>query len=140
MNLIKQIIEGHWDEISGKIQSHWGKLTNDHLAEINGSYKELRGQLRKLYGFSAAELGQELMTFFESSDFDKIKRKFKEKFDDIKSVVVDTVDEYLNAAKSKTVATEAAVMEYITANPLKSAGIAVATGFILGLLLKGNRD
>lgn len=33
----KDIIDGKWSEIKGAVKQKWGKLTDDDLAEINGS-------------------------------------------------------------------------------------------------------
>ena len=32
----QQVLQGHWNEIKGKIRSRWGQLTNDDLQKFDG--------------------------------------------------------------------------------------------------------
>lgn len=46
----KNRIEGNWNQVSGKVKQQWGKLTDDDLAQINGSRQELEGRIQQHYG------------------------------------------------------------------------------------------
>lgn len=46
----KDILEGNWEQLKGKVQQQWGKLTNDDLDVIEGSRKELSGRIQERYG------------------------------------------------------------------------------------------
>lgn len=48
----KNIFEGQWDEIAGKMKQAWGKLTDDDLQQIKGAQQEIYGKLQKHYGYS----------------------------------------------------------------------------------------
>ena len=48
----KDTLEGNWKEIKGNVQKQWGKLTNDHLDQINGSREKLSGAIQKSYGIA----------------------------------------------------------------------------------------
>lgn len=56
----KDIIEGKWTEIKGAVQQKWGKLTDDDLAEINGSREILAGKIQKNYGIARDEVEKQL--------------------------------------------------------------------------------
>lgn len=56
----KDIIEGKWTEIKGAVQQKWGKLTDDDLAEINGSREKLAGKIQKNYGLARDEVEKQL--------------------------------------------------------------------------------
>lgn len=60
------IFEGDWNRLKGEVQKQWGKLTGDHLAEINGSRKKLSGAIQKSYGI-AAETAEEQMGEWEKT-------------------------------------------------------------------------
>ena len=47
----KDIIQGKWHEIKGSVQKKWGKITEDDIGEMKGSYVELQGMLQKRYGY-----------------------------------------------------------------------------------------
>lgn len=51
----KDIIEGKWEQLKGEAQKRWGKLTNDHLDQINGSRTKLQGQIQESYGLAKEE-------------------------------------------------------------------------------------
>ncbi|HEY0901999.1 MAG TPA: CsbD family protein [Micavibrio sp.] len=54
------IIEGKWTEIKGAVKQKWGKLTDDDLAEINGSREMLAGKIQKNYGLARDEVEKQL--------------------------------------------------------------------------------
>jgi uncharacterized protein YjbJ (UPF0337 family) len=49
------IFEGNWKQFKGQVQQQWGKLTDDHLDEINGSRTRLAGTIQKNYGIARDE-------------------------------------------------------------------------------------
>lgn len=48
----EDIIEGKWEEIKGKMQQVWAKLTDDDYKKIEGKHTELCGILQQRYGYS----------------------------------------------------------------------------------------
>ena len=56
----KDIIEGNWRQIKGKIKAKWGKITDDELDEIDGDYEELCGKIQKAYGLSRDQAEKDL--------------------------------------------------------------------------------
>lgn len=45
-------VEGNWKQFKGKVQSQWGKLTDDDLNVIEGRQTELVGRLQERYGIA----------------------------------------------------------------------------------------
>ena len=62
----KNIFEGKWEEVKGKIKQQWGKLTNDDLTQIEGSNQEIYGSLQKHYGYTQEEAEKEVKSFQDS--------------------------------------------------------------------------
>lgn len=48
----KETVEGNWEELKGRIQKRWGKITDDDLDVIQGDTKILAGKLQEKYGMS----------------------------------------------------------------------------------------
>lgn len=48
----KQEFKGNWQQLKGKVQEQWGKLTGDDLMRIDGQYEQLVGVLQERYGKS----------------------------------------------------------------------------------------
>lgn len=65
----KDIIKGKWKEIKGQLKQQWGKLTDDHIAQINGSYDELEGSLQKLYGYDKERAKKEIDSFLDEYEY-----------------------------------------------------------------------
>lgn len=45
-------VEGNWKQLTGHVQTRWGKLTNDHLDVIKGNREILAGKIQEQYGVS----------------------------------------------------------------------------------------
>jgi len=72
----KDILNGNWKELKGKIQKAWGKLTDDDLKQVEGNTNELSGRLQKAYGYTKEEATAEIDSFKQQfSDSSKIKHK-----------------------------------------------------------------
>ncbi len=53
-------VEGKWKEMTGKVQSQWGKLTEDDLAQVKGNRRELSGKIQHAYGVSKDEADRQI--------------------------------------------------------------------------------
>lgn len=45
-------IQGNWKQFVGRVKEHWGKLSNDDLAAINGRRDRLEGRIQERYGYA----------------------------------------------------------------------------------------
>jgi uncharacterized protein YjbJ (UPF0337 family) len=43
-------VEGNWEQFKGKVQTQWGKLTDNDLDIIKGNRKQLSGKIQERYG------------------------------------------------------------------------------------------
>jgi uncharacterized protein YjbJ (UPF0337 family) len=59
----KDIFEGKWEEVKGKMKQAWGKLTDDDFKVIEGSHQEIYGKLQKHYGYSKDQAEQAVKDF-----------------------------------------------------------------------------
>lgn len=60
------IIKGQWKMIKGNIKKQWGKLTDDDLTQMEGSFDELKGTLQKRYGFNEEMAKKEIDNFIKN--------------------------------------------------------------------------
>lgn len=60
------IVQGNWKQFKGKVQSQWGKLTDDQLDVIDGNRDELVGKLQETYGVSKDEAEKQIKRFEQS--------------------------------------------------------------------------
>lgn len=61
-------LEGNWRQFKGKIQSKWGKLTDDDIDTIAGKKEQLLGKLQERYGRKRDELERELDMWIQGID------------------------------------------------------------------------
>jgi uncharacterized protein YjbJ (UPF0337 family) len=59
----KEIFEGKWDEVKGKVKQTWGKLTDDDMKVLEGNHQEIYGKLQKAYGYSKEEAEKQVKDF-----------------------------------------------------------------------------
>lgn len=51
----KDIFQGNWKQLKGKVQQQWGKLTDDDFDVIDGKRVELTGRIQERYGITREE-------------------------------------------------------------------------------------
>jgi uncharacterized protein YjbJ (UPF0337 family) len=64
----RDVLEGKWMQVKGKVKQQWGRLTDDELDQINGRYDELAGLIQERYGYSRDEAANELDMFLTNLD------------------------------------------------------------------------
>jgi uncharacterized protein YjbJ (UPF0337 family) len=59
----RDILEGKWKEMKGKVKEQWGKLTDDDLDRAEGKAERLIGLLQQRYGYARDEAEREYQRF-----------------------------------------------------------------------------
>lgn len=55
----RDIFEGNWKQFKGSMKQWWGKLTDDDLDYIGGSFDKFIGRMQEKYGWSRDEAERE---------------------------------------------------------------------------------
>lgn len=63
----RDALMGKWKQIRGEIKQQWGKLTDDELDQVEGSYDILVGKIQEKYGQSREEVERSLDEMLEKS-------------------------------------------------------------------------
>jgi len=63
-------LKGQWKQLKGEIKMRWGKLTDDDVMRINGSYEKLAGLLQERYGYAKEEARQDVDDWLDSLEYD----------------------------------------------------------------------
>src|SRR5689334_4596266 len=61
----KDVFQGQWNVLKGKVKEQWGKLTDDDIKEINGKREQLLGKIQKRYGYAKDKAETEINSFVE---------------------------------------------------------------------------
>lgn len=67
----KDIIQGHWNELKGKVKQQWADLTDDEITRMTGTREELSGILQKKYGYQKDRVEKEIDTFLKKNGVDE---------------------------------------------------------------------
>lgn len=59
----KDTIKGNWKQLQGKVKEQWGKLTDDHLTQIDGKRDQLAGHIQEAYGIGRDEAHKQIRDF-----------------------------------------------------------------------------
>ncbi|MGE0173782.1 MAG: CsbD family protein [Oligoflexales bacterium] len=59
----KDIFEGKWNELAGKVKAKWGKLTDDDLDVVGGNVQQLVGKIQERYGWEKDRAEKEIEDF-----------------------------------------------------------------------------
>lgn len=140
MSKLEKVFEGNWNEIKGKLKEQWGKLTDNDIIQIDGSYEGFLDKLQKSYGSEAEKIEEEIADFFTSQSFEKANGKTHafindalEKTENIKKIAKECLNEYYEKIKDTSIVAEEKLVSYCRANPLKTMSLAALTGFALAI-------
>jgi len=61
------ILEGKWEQLKGKAQQQWGKLTDDDVDKANGNAQELSGKIQERYGIAKDEADKQVEDWCNSN-------------------------------------------------------------------------
>lgn len=59
-NATTQKWEGRWEQLTGKVKSLWGDVTDDELMKVKGDYERLVGVLKERTGKTREQIEEEL--------------------------------------------------------------------------------
>jgi uncharacterized protein YjbJ (UPF0337 family) len=66
----RDVLQGKWKQIRGRVKEQWGKLTDDQVDQVNGNYDRLTGMLQEQYGYSVDKARMEVDSFLKKQDVD----------------------------------------------------------------------
>jgi uncharacterized protein YjbJ (UPF0337 family) len=62
------IVKGKWHQLKGEAKRQWGKLTDDQLDQIDGSFEKMVGMVQEAYGKERDEAEKEVKAFRRKHD------------------------------------------------------------------------
>ncbi len=63
----RDIFEGQWTQLKGRVKEKWGKLTDDDLDQIAGKKDQLIGRIQERYGIARDEAERQVDTMFRDT-------------------------------------------------------------------------
>ncbi|SMP59213.1 Uncharacterized conserved protein YjbJ, UPF0337 family [Neorhodopirellula lusitana] len=144
--ITKQELTGQWNEVKGRLQEHWGQLTDDDLNRVSGSADQLVGVVQQKTGATRREIEDFLSGMFKDSD--RLKEKVSEaahQYADVAGEYAAEAGEYLkeNYRRASQVSGDYSqqLAHTVRTRPAESMAIAFGLGIAAGALffIKGRR-
>ena len=60
----RDTFKGQWKQMKGEVKRRWGKLTDDELDQVEGSFEKLAGRIQERYGYQRDQAEREIDEFF----------------------------------------------------------------------------
>lgn len=61
----EDIFKGQWNQFKGNLKQTWGKLTDNDIAMVEGSYDKFVGVLQERYGWERERAEKEVSSYFD---------------------------------------------------------------------------
>jgi uncharacterized protein YjbJ (UPF0337 family) len=132
----KQMIQGNWREIQGKLKSKWGSLTDDDVKEFDGNVEQLMGKLQKKTGAGRESIEQFFDQFMPNgaSPMSHASETVREYAQQATEAIQETSQQALDSVRVGY----AEVEDFVRESPTKSLaycfGAGVLTGIVVNLL------
>ncbi|MCA9136949.1 MAG: CsbD family protein [Planctomycetales bacterium] len=142
----KEELKGQWNQVKGRLQEHWGQLTDDDLRRAEGSADRLVGVVQQKTGATRREVEDFLQDIF--CDTNQIKervteaaRQYAETASEYAAEAGDYVKQNYRLASDKGAQYGEKLAHTVRSRPTESLAIAFGLGIAAGALffLKNRR-
>jgi len=133
MSAAEQRLFGHWDSLKGKIKEHWGQITDDELAEVEGQYDQLVGLIQQKTGEARKQVKRIIEELSEeySGAFAQAKRAAREYAEHTN----EAVHEAANRVRERAHDRYEQANEVVRRRPAETVAVAFGTGVLVGLVI-----
>ena len=142
----KEELKGQWNQVKGRLQEHWGELTDDDLTRAEGSTDRLVGVVQQKTGATQREVEQFLREVI--GDGNQIRERVTEaahQYAEVAGEYAAEAGEYVKQNYRRAAETggeySQKISHTIRSRPAESMAIAFGLGIATGafLFLKGRR-
>jgi uncharacterized protein YjbJ (UPF0337 family) len=135
----QQMLEGSWNEITGKLRSKWGQLTGDDLQSARGNVDELVGLIQRKTGESRDAIQQYLeeLTSQGGSKLNQTADMAREYAHQAMDTVQQRSRQAMDAFRDRYGDPQELVRERPAESLAVCFGIGIAVGLVLGMTLRG---
>jgi uncharacterized protein YjbJ (UPF0337 family) len=133
MSTAEQRLFGHWNSIKGKIKEHWGQITDDELAEVEGQYDQLVGLIQQKTGEARQQIKRAIDEIADEygGAFEEAKQVAREYADQANELARETADHVRQRAREGYEQAH----EIVRRRPAESVAVAFGTGLLVGVIV-----
>jgi uncharacterized protein YjbJ (UPF0337 family) len=129
----REEIKGQWNQVKGRLQEHWGQLTDDDLRKMEGSTEQLVGVVQQKTGATRREVEEFLTSIIGEGQ--TAAQRVMEAASEYAEEAGDIVRQQYVRATSVTDQMSKQVARTVRTRPTESLAIAFGLGIAAGALL-----
>jgi len=139
MTVNRQVLEGSWDQVKGKVRERWGQITENELEEAKGNTDQLIGVIQEKTG----EARGEVESFLEDTACAAagLAHRAKETAAQQVQATTETAQQAAERAVDSARAGYIQAGRTVRRRPMESLavcfGAGLITGVVVGLLVRG---
>lgn len=134
-----QTLQGHWNEIKGKLRTKWGQLSGDELQSFNGNVDQLVGMIQRKTGEarSSVEHYLEELTANGASAMSQASEAVREYAQQASTAVQEQTKKATESVRRGYDEAEEMIRERPGESAAVCFGVGVVVGVLLGVALRG---
>lgn len=125
----KQEVVGNWNSLVGAVKKEYGQLTDDELAQVDGSIDQLIGLVQRKTGQAREKIAAFILDCSESCEEAMDNASF------YTAAATEKVREGYDALSKQARSSYDASVKTVSRHPLESVGTAFGVGLVAGLLI-----
>jgi uncharacterized protein YjbJ (UPF0337 family) len=125
-------IQGHWDQIRGKVKEKWGQLTDDDLRIVGGNVEQLVGRIEQKTGEARRSVENFLDDLVAS---DTPLARAAQSAMNVGQSAVETAKQSFNQVADQAWEGYERADELVRHNPETSMAVLLGLGFVTGLVV-----
>ncbi len=131
----REQLQGHWNEVKGRLKEHWGQLTDADLQQVGGSAEQLVGMVQRRTGAARSEVEKFIDGLLQGSMSDQAAEKLQY-YADAAQGLADDAGRYARQQGRRLAAQSsdysAQVASTVRQRPAESLAIAFGLGIAAG--------
>ena len=138
----QQTLEGNWNDIKGKIRSHWGQLSDDDLSHVHGEMDKLVGTIQRKTGEGREAIEKYLneLSGSAASTFGQATENVRQYSNRASEAVQQTAKQAADQARATYVEAERFVRDRPRESLAICFGVGLVTGVLISMMMSSRRD
>ncbi len=136
----EQTLQGHWNEIKGKLREKWGQLSNDDVERFSGDVDKLVGLIQRKTGAarSAVEAYLEEISDDGASAVNRMADRVRQGVQHAAESVQESSEDAMDYVRQGYDDAQEMVRQRPSESVVMCFGVGLVAGLLVGLLVRRN--
>ena len=136
----EQTLEGHWNEIKGKLREKWGQLSNDDVERFSGNVDQLIGTIQRKTGAARAAIEEYLEQVSQNgaSAASRMADRVRQGVQQAAETVQESSEEAFDYMRHGYDEAQDMVWQRPAESVVMCFGVGLVAGLLVGLMVRRN--